>query len=650
MKNPNEEDKFYSQKKLAAAIQIWNRAAISLIDIRHTLISPEDALKGYRIPANTFLYIRGSKAEVLLNDVSYHIEHFGIFHGGKGTDLTIQPEDEWLEYYMVLYKAGVSAFHKREFHKLMEQTNPFMQQYGFAPQNPVFLSELLRKMYEKWKGPTPLSKFYGKAAFYQLVYEIYEELDQGHIQVLRSDIAAMAKRYIDSSYAQSINIQAMADMFNVSYSHLHRIFSRQIGKSPQEYLMKTRIDACKLQLRQSHLSMREIAQGTGFSDEYHFNRMFVRHAGVTPGEYRKKVIKDRRDYAIGNLITFPYNKESRVSYDEQKGKGDYFMFNQMKNKTVAATVLALMLLLSACGTGAANTNKTNTSTSAAVTSEVTDTQSSAEAKTKTISTVMGNVEVPINPQRVACYTWAGDLLALGITPVISNDAELPVMEEALTGTDMSWFKDPEEVMAADPDLIIIRDKDQYKEYSKIAPTLVVEYDTSLKERIEFFGEVFGLEDKAQEILSTFDEKVEKYIQDFKDAGIYGKSIAIMFYNDDAPFIYGDDYGFGGQVLYDLLGFKLPEIIQTEIVDSGDGYKQVSWEVASKYLDADYIQIGEETLKDSTELENNLIWNGIEAVKHNKVISYSKDYDRKSMYVIDKILDYYYEQFMALEAD
>lgn len=274
-----------------------------------------------------------------------------------------------------------------------------------------------------------------------------------------------------------------------------------------------------------------------------------------------------------------------------------------------------------------------------------------ETKTRTVSTVMGDIEVPVNPKRVACYTWTGDLLALGITPVISNDAELPMMADVLSGTEISWFEDPEEILAVNPDLIIIRDQEKYEEYSKIAPTLVVEYNTSLDDRMAFFGKVFDVEEKAQQVLDAFYSKVGTYVQAFKERGIYGKTITIMFYDDKAPYIYGDDYGFGGQVLYTLFGFHVPEIIQKEIIDTKEGFRSVSWEVAADYLSSDYIQVGEETLNAETleTLGENAVWNSVDAVKNNQIITYSREYDRKTLYVLDKIIDYYYEQFMELSA-
>jgi hypothetical protein len=44
-------------------------------------------------------YTGGTGAEVSLNDTVYRVERFGLFHGGKGTELSITPMDDWVEYY-----------------------------------------------------------------------------------------------------------------------------------------------------------------------------------------------------------------------------------------------------------------------------------------------------------------------------------------------------------------------------------------------------------------------------------------------------------------------------------------------------------------------------------------------------------------------
>lgn len=259
----NRVNGVFSHENFVNAIRLWERAAISLVDIRHNLISPESAIRGYRMPTSTFVYTSGGKAEVSLDDTSYRIERFGLFHGGKGTELSITPTDGWLEYYMVLYKAGEPPFHKKEFIKQIERSNPFRNQYGFQPNNPIFFAEQLCKMYERWKDPASLHLLYGKTSFYQLVYEIYEELESGSVHILQPDIAAQAIRFIDNNYGHSITIQSIIEAMKISPTHLNRLIKQRTGKSPQDYLMHVRFKAVCRQLINGDYTLKEIANATG---------------------------------------------------------------------------------------------------------------------------------------------------------------------------------------------------------------------------------------------------------------------------------------------------------------------------------------------------------------------------------------------------
>lgn len=618
MDNFYGKEKLFSQESLTAVIQVWNRTAISLIDIRHNLISPEEPILSYRLPAGAFLYTSGGTVEVSLNDTTYSAERFGLFHGAKGTLLTLMPRSQWIEYYMILYKSGEPSTRKREYARLLETANPFSQLYGFVPDNPVFLSELLRKMYEKWKGPTQLNLFYGKAAFYQLVCEIYEELDKGHIPILHPDIVATAKRFIDSSYAQSISIQDMADIFNVSYSHLYRIFSRQIGKSPQEYLMTVRLNASKAWLENSELSMREIARGTGFSDEHHFNRMFVRHVGISPGEYRKKMTMDRIDYALGNPFPFSYNEKGRVSSDKLKEKGAIFMFKQIRSKAVIAAALSLMLL-SGCSTAPANTNGAEPAPT--VTSQVTetDTVKPVEENTRTIHMDYGDVEIPSNPQRVVVIFVQGDLLALGVTPVatsFNDDATFENQAKEITVID-AFSINEEEIMALDPDLILWSTKDEsvYQSLSKIAPTLAMDYfSMDYQERLRFFGEIFNRSEKAEELIQSFENKVEEAKQTLADKGLSNMSV-LCIQNRKEGVLSAFWLGRGAPLLYEQLELKVPEKLQETMKDHyDDGAVDLSFEVINDYT-SDYILVNG-TLDN---FENSEVWKTLPAVKENHII-------------------------------
>ena len=635
----------FTQREIAAALQIWNRAAVSLLDIRHNLISPTEAVRGYRLPASTFLYTSGGKAEILLNDTPYNVERFGLFHGGKGTEVSIQPRCDWLEYYMVLYKTGEPAFHRREYAKMLEQTDPFRQQYGFAPDNPIFLWELLRRMFEAWRQPTPLDRFYEKSAFYQLVHEIYKEMESGKINVLQPDTVEMARRYMEEHFDKAIAIQDICDMLGISYSHFHRSFKKKIGTGPQEYLINVRIAEAKRLLKSGCALIPDIAEYCGFQDERNFRRSFVKNTGFNPNAYREELPSLTKDYALGNLMPFPYNWESQVSLDELKGKGATFMFKQMRSKAVVAA-LSLMLLMSACGRAPANSNGADSTPTSAVTSQVeTEGAEPVEEGTRIISTENGDVEIPIRAKRIVALTFYGEVLALGLTPVGMPDhwafSGSPI--EDLVST-IPKVTGNEDILAMEPDLIITDGKDNYEDLSKIAPTVYFSpwTDRSAEERLTVLADLLGIDEKTgQHVIQTYDQKIATAKFTLSEAGIAAKSITILTGSPERAGLVFSVYK-GAHALYNELGLARPKKIQ-ELYDQGEAFADISMEVLQEYC-GDYIMI----IGDDNTFAGNAVFDSIPAVKAGHVFTAPEALVNFSDVIsVSSQIDFFVEQLLSV---
>ena len=613
----NNNPSSFSQREIAAALQLWNRAAISLLDIRHNLISPEEALYGYQLPASAFLYTSG-KAEVSLNDMVYPTNRFGLFHGGRGTELTLIPAENWLEYYIVLYKTGEPPFQKREYAKLLEQANPFRQQYGFSPRNPLFFADQLKRMFERWKGPTLLNLFYGKADFYQFVCGVYQELEQGNIHIFEPDVVAMAVRFLEANYHGNVSIQEMCNMLGISYSHFHRIFKQKTTMSPQEYLIHTRLNAARASLENSNATIREIAERCGFIDESRFYRLFMKNEKLSPGRYRELSQSSMRDSTIGNAIPFPYNWESQVSLDELKGKGATYMFKQMKGKAVVAAALSLMLLMSACGTATANGNGAASTPTSVVTSQVeTEGTEPVEEGIRTISTVMGDVEVPMDPQRIVSYYISGNVYAFDIEPVgIDSASEGAGFFNLVKEAQVVDFSNSEEVMTLEPDLIILSNDYFYEDMSKIAPTIIVPYGTSIEEQITFLGEILNREEKAEEIIANYHQAIEENKKKIESSGLLDKRVTVVEGGAEAMRVHGSTYIGGPSILYSILGFKAPDNVEEDILIPGKSGQGISLEALPQYVEDILVQFVWEGMDD---MSANAVWTSIPAVKNQQLI-------------------------------
>ena len=102
---------------------------------------------------------------------------------------------------------------------------------------------------------------------------------------------AIAKRYIDTNYAQDITLDSLAELTHINKFYLAHSFTECIGQSPISYLTERRLAACKELLSSSNLSVTQIATSAGFSSQSYFSQIFNKKVGMSPRQYRKQYAK-----------------------------------------------------------------------------------------------------------------------------------------------------------------------------------------------------------------------------------------------------------------------------------------------------------------------------------------------------------------------
>jgi len=92
--------------------------------------------------------------------------------------------------------------------------------------------------------------------------------------------------YINKHFTENITIADLAEKAGFSQYHFIRIFKKETGMTPYEYIINIRINTAKYLLRNSQLSVKDICFSTGFSSESVFCNAFKKRLGITPTEYR----------------------------------------------------------------------------------------------------------------------------------------------------------------------------------------------------------------------------------------------------------------------------------------------------------------------------------------------------------------------------
>ncbi|MFD1134425.1 AraC family transcriptional regulator [Paenibacillus urinalis] len=95
-----------------------------------------------------------------------------------------------------------------------------------------------------------------------------------------------AAEWILSHCHEPLSLEQMASQANCSPSHFSRQFHRLIGKTPIEYLTECRILKSKALLVSSNMTVKHIAEYSGFSNSTYFIQCFRRSEGMTPEQFR----------------------------------------------------------------------------------------------------------------------------------------------------------------------------------------------------------------------------------------------------------------------------------------------------------------------------------------------------------------------------
>ena len=98
-------------------------------------------------------------------------------------------------------------------------------------------------------------------------------------------------RYIEANSSKKITLESLAKEFNVSPSHLSRIFTNAYHMSPIHYLIYSRVTYATEYLLKTDLSVAEIAERVGYDNPTHFTNLFVKRIGCTPSEFRANNMK-----------------------------------------------------------------------------------------------------------------------------------------------------------------------------------------------------------------------------------------------------------------------------------------------------------------------------------------------------------------------
>ena len=136
---------------------------------------------------------------------------------------------------------------------------------------------------ERIKSTEDLEKIIG--SILRKGIRLREERSKGRNQsVIRTALQYMEENFTDDS----LTLNRVAGVANVSANHFSALFSQEMGQTFIEYLTQLRMNRAKEQLRCTDMRSGEIALEVGYKDPHYFSFLFKKTQGCTPSEYRNQ--------------------------------------------------------------------------------------------------------------------------------------------------------------------------------------------------------------------------------------------------------------------------------------------------------------------------------------------------------------------------
>lgn len=242
----------------------------------------------YEVLKNAVIhYVTKRYGTFKFNGKVYNLKQGDIFILLKGmqVEYVASIDDPW-EYYWI----GFSGSNANEYLNRTSITNSCVancEENSKIPQIILNMCEI-----SKTYNPSRSDDILLLKELYSLLYALIEEFPKP-FEYKDKELHTYIQdslNFINSNYMHSITVQEIADYVNLSRSYLYKMFIKNLGISPQRYLINLRMYKATLLLKGTKLPIGEVASSVGYSDSLLFSKTFSKHFSMSPLNYRNNQV------------------------------------------------------------------------------------------------------------------------------------------------------------------------------------------------------------------------------------------------------------------------------------------------------------------------------------------------------------------------
>ena len=231
--------------------------------------------RSYKLLPNTvILFKAGTEYEWKTNGIEYYSINFDYTQDFSDTKRTFHP-----------FSAAIfdqkSAFDCGYIEDCKELNKPIV----------IYDAAILKRQIKNITYESVLTDKYSPSILSLMMSQIIIEILRIHNQenLTSPDNTQKIKQiieYIHTNYSNNITNQNIADYFGYNSSYIGRLFKNSTGQTLHSYILEFRLQIAMELLTNRNVPIGEIYKQVGFTDFYHFSKMFKKKTGKTPTQYR----------------------------------------------------------------------------------------------------------------------------------------------------------------------------------------------------------------------------------------------------------------------------------------------------------------------------------------------------------------------------
>lgn len=230
-------------------------------------------------------YIIHGEGYFIIDGVKHHLKKGDGFFIPPYKDNNYYPDSDnpWVYRWV--------GFNGTECKKLLQMSGFYHGNYTFTYDFEKGLNENFLDIYLSFKNGDYFSSLGFLYQVFGKLIKKYEDMSNKLINPKEIYIDK-AIQFIEENYNKGISIAQISNTLSIDRSHFFKCFRDVMNINPQQYLLNYRLSKSQDLLRKSSFSISTISSLVGFSSPEYYSRIFKKHVGITPFEFRGRYIKN----------------------------------------------------------------------------------------------------------------------------------------------------------------------------------------------------------------------------------------------------------------------------------------------------------------------------------------------------------------------